>query len=72
MRAGQLRHLATALGAIVVGSVLLMALFAPILAPHDPFAQDLMARLTPPQWMDGGRPRIRSAPTNSAATIFPV
>jgi peptide/nickel transport system permease protein len=31
-----------------------MALFAPVLAPHDPFAQDLMARLTPPQWMDGG------------------
>lgn len=50
----QLRHLATGLGAIIVGSVLLMALFAPALAPHDPFAQDLMARLRPPQWMDGG------------------
>jgi peptide/nickel transport system permease protein len=50
----QLRHLATGLGAIIVGCVLVTALFAPILAPHDPFAQDLMARLTPPQWMDGG------------------
>ncbi|MGA3398481.1 MAG: ABC transporter permease [Acetobacteraceae bacterium] len=53
-RRPQLRHLATGLGAIIVGSVLLTALFAPILAPHDPFAQDLMARLIPPQWMDGG------------------
>ena len=50
----QLRHLATGLGAIIVGGVLLMAIFAPILAPHDPFAQDLMARLTPPEWMAGG------------------
>jgi peptide/nickel transport system permease protein len=50
----QLRYAATGLGAIIVGSVLLMAIFAPILAPHDPFAQNLMARLTPPQWMDGG------------------
>jgi peptide/nickel transport system permease protein len=50
----QLRHLATGLGAIIVGGVLLVAIFAPVLAPHDPFAQDLMARLTPPQWMGGG------------------
>ena len=50
----QLRHLATGLGAIIVGGALLMAIFAPILAPHDPFAQDLMARLTPPEWMAGG------------------
>jgi peptide/nickel transport system permease protein len=50
----QLRHLATGLGAIIVGGALLMAIFAPILVPHDPFAQNLMARLTPPQWMDGG------------------
>jgi peptide/nickel transport system permease protein len=50
----ELRHLATGFGAIIVGSVLLLAIFAPILALHDPFAQNLMARLTPPQWMDGG------------------
>ena len=50
----QLRHLATGLGGIIVGSVLLLAIFAPVLAPHDPFAQNLMARLTPPQWMHGG------------------
>jgi peptide/nickel transport system permease protein len=49
-----LRHFATGLGAIIVGGVLVMAIFAPLLAPHDPFAQNLMARLTPPMWMDGG------------------
>src|SRR6185312_5922513 len=51
-----LRHVATALGAFIVGGVLLVAVFAPYLAPHDPFAQDLMARLTPPQWLDGSSP----------------
>jgi peptide/nickel transport system permease protein len=52
----QVRHAATALGVLIVGGVLLVAIFAPLLAPHDPFAQDLMARMTPPQWMDGGSP----------------
>jgi peptide/nickel transport system permease protein len=48
------RHLAAGLGALIVGSVLLVAIFAPYLAPHDPFAQDLNLRLVPPEWMDGG------------------
>jgi peptide/nickel transport system permease protein len=52
----RLRHLSTALGALIVGGVLLAAILAPLIAPHDPFAQDLMARLTPPQWMPGGSP----------------
>ncbi len=52
----QVRHVAMALGAFIVGGVLLVAVFAPLLVPHDPFSQDLMARLTPPQWMDGGSP----------------
>ena len=34
--------------------VLLVGIFAPLLAPHDPFAQDLMRRMVPPEWMDGG------------------
>ncbi len=49
-----LRHLAVGLGALIVGAVLLVAIFAPFLAPHDPFAQDLNLRLVPPAWMDGG------------------
>jgi peptide/nickel transport system permease protein len=50
------RHLATLLGAAIVGAALLVAIFAPYLTPHDPFAQDLNLRLIPPVWMDGSQP----------------
>jgi peptide/nickel transport system permease protein len=50
------RHLATLLGALIVGAALLIAIFAPYLTPHDPFAQDLNLRLIPPVWMDGSQP----------------
>jgi peptide/nickel transport system permease protein len=50
------RHLATLLGAVIVGAALLVAIFAPYLMPHDPFAQDLNLRLIPPVWMDGSQP----------------
>jgi peptide/nickel transport system permease protein len=49
-----MRHSAALLGMLIVGTVLLVAIFAPQLAPHDPFAQDLNMRLVPPEWMDGG------------------
>jgi peptide/nickel transport system permease protein len=55
-RTPSVRHLATALGALIVGTVLLVAIVAPSIAPHDPFAQDLNLRLVPPQWMDSGSP----------------
>jgi len=42
------------IGAIVVGIALFTAIFAPLLVPHDPFAQDLSRRLAPPIWMEGG------------------
>jgi peptide/nickel transport system permease protein len=35
-------------GLIVVGCLILVALLAPWIAPHDPFAQDLSRRLLPP------------------------
>ena len=50
------RHLATLLGAVIVGAALLVAIFAPYLTPHDPFAQDLNLRLIPPVWMEGSQP----------------
>jgi peptide/nickel transport system permease protein len=50
------RHLATLLGAMIVGAALLVAIFAPYLTPHDPFAQNLNLRLIPPVWMDGSQP----------------
>lgn len=58
------RHLATLLGALIVGTALLVAIFAPVLTPHDPFAQDLNLRLVPPVWMDGSMSTQRSI-TNS-------
>ncbi len=51
-----LRHLATLLGALIVGAALLVAIFAHYLVPHDPFAQNLNLRLIPPLWMDGSQP----------------
>jgi peptide/nickel transport system permease protein len=42
------------IGVILIISLVLMALFAPYLAPHDPAAQDLTARLAPPVWYDKG------------------
>jgi peptide/nickel transport system permease protein len=50
------RHLATLLGAVIVGAALLIAIFAPWLTPHDPFAQDLNLRLISPAWMEGSQP----------------
>ena len=50
------RHLATLLGAMIIGAAVLVAIFAPYLTPHDPFAQDLSQRLIPPVWMEGSQP----------------
>ena len=50
------RRLAAFLGVAIVGTTLLIAIFAPYLTPHDPFAQDLGLRMIPPVWMDGGQP----------------
>lgn len=40
-------------GGIVVGAVI-MAAFAPVLAPYDPYQQDLYSRLLPPVWYAEG------------------
>nr|CEL20800.1 Dipeptide transport system permease protein DppC (TC 3.A.1.5.2) [Kibdelosporangium sp. MJ126-NF4] len=38
----------------VLGLMVLLAVFAPLIAPYDPNAQDLLARLRPPAWESGG------------------
>ncbi len=38
----------------IFGLIVLMALFAPLLAPHDPYAQDLTKRIVPPVWYAAG------------------
>ena len=47
-------HTTFAIGAGVVLVIFAVALSAPWLAPHDPFAQDLGQRLIPPVWHEGG------------------
>jgi ABC-type dipeptide/oligopeptide/nickel transport system permease subunit len=42
-------------GALVV-LLVLAALLAPVIAPHDPLEQDLMSAQLPPSWMTGGDP----------------
>ena len=49
------RRFATLLGVVIVGAAMLVAIFAPYLTTHDPFAQDLNLRLIPPVWMDGSQ-----------------
>jgi peptide/nickel transport system permease protein len=41
-------------GVVFLVLLLSMALFAPLIAPHDPEAQNIIARLKPPAWIDGG------------------
>ncbi len=50
------RHLGFTMGAAVLGLLALVAILAPVLAPHDPYAQDLALRLKPPFWHDGAAP----------------
>ncbi|MEV5783205.1 ABC transporter permease [Streptomyces sp. NPDC048448] len=38
----------------VLAIMLVFALFAPLIAPYDPNAQDLLMRLRPPAWQAGG------------------
>jgi dipeptide transport system permease protein len=41
-------------GGALVGLLFLVALLAPLLAPHDPIEQDLMSAQFPPVWIQGG------------------
>lgn len=44
------------LGLLIVLGVVVCALFAPVLAPHDPHSQQIEFKLLPPLWMEGARP----------------
>ena len=44
------------IGAALVGLLVLVALLAPLIAPHDPVEQDLMSAQLPPAWLTGGDP----------------
>lgn len=46
------RNTGVMIGGTVLIVMVLIAIFAPLLAPHDPFAQDLTHRFLPPFWQD--------------------
>ncbi|MGB3398935.1 MAG: hypothetical protein WBA34_02045, partial [Candidatus Deferrimicrobiaceae bacterium] len=41
-------------GGMMITVILLVSLAFPLIYPVDPLEQELMARLTPPAWQDGG------------------
>lgn len=43
-------------GGIIIAALFLTALFAPLLAPHNPLDQDLLSTQLPPVWAHGGDP----------------
>ena len=47
-------HVGLQIGGGIIFTLLLIALFAPWLAPHDPYVQSLTHRLLPPVWSEGG------------------
>jgi peptide/nickel transport system permease protein len=42
------------MGLVLVVLVMLAAVFAPVLSPHDPARQNIVHRLKPPFWIEGG------------------
>ena len=50
------RNAGAIMGVGIVGFITFVAIFAPWLAPYDPFTIDLGRRVIPPMWMEGGTP----------------
>lgn len=51
---GRVRHLPLIIGATLLLVIVLAAVFAPAISPHDPLRQNIIFRLLPPAWSDGG------------------
>jgi peptide/nickel transport system permease protein len=47
-------HKGLMFGSVVLAIIILMALLAPLIAPYDPYAQDLLHRTIPPVWYAKG------------------
>ena len=54
MRRRAKRHFGLIIGGSVVSITIICAVFAPLIAPFDPFEQDLTRRLINPVWGEGG------------------
>lgn len=48
-------HRGLMLGGFIVLSIVLIAVFAPLLSPHDPYEQILSRKLIPPVWFDNDK-----------------
>jgi peptide/nickel transport system permease protein len=49
------RHKGFIIGTAILAALVLLALLAPLVAPHDPYATALGSRLLPPAWAHGGQ-----------------
>ncbi len=58
-------------GLVFLGIIILCAIFAPFVAPHNPDEQFRTVLLQPPAWQQGARGHFRWVPTISAAMCFP-
>jgi peptide/nickel transport system permease protein len=54
LRRRMLHHKGFVIGLAIMAALAIVALFAPVIAGHDPFDQDLAHRLMPPAWVQGG------------------
>jgi peptide/nickel transport system permease protein len=58
------------IGSIIVAVVVAMAIFAPLLAPYDPYHQNMLARLKPPCWFEAGSARFLLGTDNYGRDIL--
>ena len=54
LRRRMLGHKGLIIGATLLAMIVLIAVLAPLIAPYDPYAQDLTRRLIPPIWHEQG------------------
>jgi peptide/nickel transport system permease protein len=47
-------HRGLMFGGLVLAAICIIAVLAPVLAPHDPYTQNLLTRMQPPVWFDKG------------------
>jgi len=52
-----LRNKTGVMGLVIITVFLFLALFAPLVSPHDPVENALYDQLKPPMWEEGGSPR---------------
>lgn len=47
------RHRGLIFSGVILAAIILIAIFAPLIAPYDPYKQSLVARMKPPVWLGG-------------------